>query len=248
VNSIRSGPRKISSTYNPRRSGKAQTTPNKIARSEIDNHADTTCFGSNFTPIHFTGEHCEVSPFSDEYTKMTDVPVAAAILIFNQGLWFGDKLENSLINPNQCRMHGISLCDDPFDPDRALGFADPFTKTTVPMEFGHSVVYFISRAPTVEEIWSLTHVEMTNEERWDPLKVGGRHRSREEEEHRKIIASVKIDQQTICAKRPKEHMAKWNMKYCLPLALLFIVRELSSSDWWHQYASHCVMKRMMKIA
>jgi hypothetical protein len=178
VNSICLGPRKISSTYNPRGSDKAQTTPNTIARSEIDNHADTTCFGSNLTPIHFTGEHCEVSPFSDKYTNLTDVPVATAatawddletgqttILIFNQGLWFGDKLENSLINPNQCRMHGILLCDDPFDPDRALGFVDPFTKTTMPMEFGHSVVYFISWAPAVEEIWLLTHVEMTNEER-----------------------------------------------------------------------------------
>ena len=217
MNSIRSGPRKISSTYNLRLSDKAQTTPNTIARSEMDNHADTTCFGSNFTPIHFTGEHCEVSSFSDEYTRMTDVRVATAatawddpetgqttILIFNQGLWFGDKLENSLINPNQCRMHGISLCDDPFDPGRALGFVDPFTEATVPMEFGHSVVYFISRAPSVEEIRSLTHVEMTNEERWDPSRVGGRHRSREEEEHRKIIASVQIDQQTIHAERPEE--------------------------------------------
>jgi hypothetical protein len=158
-----------------------------------------------------------VSPFSDKYTKMTDVPVATAatawddpetgqmtILIFNQGLWFGDKLKNSLINPNQCRMHGISLCDDPLDPDRALGFVDPFTETTVPMESGHSVVYFQSRAPTEAEIRSLTHVEMTNEERWDPLRVGGRHRSREEEEHRKIIASVQIDQRTIRAKRPEE--------------------------------------------
>jgi hypothetical protein len=81
VNSIHSGPRKISSSYNPRRSDKAQTTPNTIARSEIDNHADTTCFGSNLTPIHFTGEHCEVSPFSDKYMKMTDAPVATAATV-----------------------------------------------------------------------------------------------------------------------------------------------------------------------
>ena len=36
------------------------------------------CFGSNFTPVYFTGEHCEVAPFSDEYARMTDVPIASA--------------------------------------------------------------------------------------------------------------------------------------------------------------------------
>jgi hypothetical protein len=85
-----------------------------------------------------------------------------------------------------------------------LGFVNLFTKTKVPMEFGHSVLYFISWALIVEEIRSLTHIKMTNEERWDPFRVGGRHRSREEMEHRKIIASVQIDQQTICAERPEE--------------------------------------------
>jgi hypothetical protein len=38
------------------------------------------------------------------------------ILEYHQGLWFGEKLPNSLINPNQSRVYGISLCDDPFDP------------------------------------------------------------------------------------------------------------------------------------
>jgi hypothetical protein len=156
----------VASTYNPRQSDKRQTTPNTIlARCKIDNHADTTCFGSNFTPVYFTGEHCEVAPFSDEYARMTDVPIASAatawddpetgqmtILIFNQGLWSGDKLDNSLINPNQCRMHRIELCDDPFDPTRQLGVTDPFTKMHMPMEFQGNVVYFCSRAPTEEEI------------------------------------------------------------------------------------------------
>ena len=183
----------------------------------MDSHADTTCFGSNFTPIYFTGEHCEVSPFSDEYSKMTDIPVASAatawddpetgkttILIFHQGLWFGDKLPHSLINPNQCRMHGIVLCDDPFDPHRALGFEDLFTETFVPMVFENNIIYFKSRAPSLDELRTLDHIDMTSEEQWDPAKASQRHLSREEEEHRRIIASVKIDQQTIGAERPEE--------------------------------------------
>ena len=43
------------------------------------------------------------------------------ILMFGQGLWFGDRMQRSLINPNQCRAFGIKICDDPTDPHRDLG-------------------------------------------------------------------------------------------------------------------------------
>ena len=119
---------------------------NHVARIEIDNHADTCCFGSNFIPTYFTGQVCDVSPFTSEYDPMPNVKVAGActawddpvsgrtiILEFHQGLWFGTKLANSLIsNPNQCRVYGISICDDPFDPNRSLGFYDPLTELSVP--------------------------------------------------------------------------------------------------------------------
>ena len=109
-----------------------------------------------------------------------------------------------MINPNQCRMRGIELCDDPFDPTRELGVRDPFTETHVPMEFKSNVVYFYSRAPTEEEIRTLANVEWTSDERWDPFTVGKRHRSREEEEHQKIVASVQVDPQTISAEGLRE--------------------------------------------
>jgi hypothetical protein len=38
------------------------------------------------------------------------------ILGIPSGLMVREKLPNSLINPNQSRVYGISLCDDPFDP------------------------------------------------------------------------------------------------------------------------------------
>jgi hypothetical protein len=50
------------------------------------------------------------------------------ILEVNQALWFGDKLDSSLINPNQIRSYGLSLCDDPFDMHRDLGIDDPSTE------------------------------------------------------------------------------------------------------------------------
>jgi hypothetical protein len=199
-------------SFNP-----ATTTPHIIAKSEIDNHADTTCFGSNFTAIHFTGETCDVSPFSEHYQTMVNIPIALAatawddhetgqttILIFNQGLWFGDELANSLINPNQCRMYGIELCDDPFDPNRTLGIRDPITDTAIPMDFENSFVYLTTRAPTLDEIRTLPTVVMTDEAPWVPSKAGRVQLSWEEEEKKALISNVKIDAHTVNCIRPDE--------------------------------------------
>ena len=105
--------------------------------SEIDNYADTTCFGKNFRVISFTSEVCSVSPYLSEYDSITDIPICTAatavdmdsgetiILEFGQGIWFGDRLNHSLINPNQCRSHGISVCDDPTDQTRDIGMELP---------------------------------------------------------------------------------------------------------------------------
>jgi len=39
---------------------------------EIDNHANTTCFGKNFRVISFTSDVCSVSPYLSEYDSIND--------------------------------------------------------------------------------------------------------------------------------------------------------------------------------
>lgn len=86
----------------------------------MDSHADTCVAGPNFVIIEYTGEHCDVTPYSDEYKPITDVPIvnastaytdpetgATMILQFNQVLWYGKKMQMSLINPNQMRHVGL---------------------------------------------------------------------------------------------------------------------------------------------
>ena len=79
-----------------------QWTILEAAPTEIDNHADTICFGQNFRPISFTSAVATVSPFLVEYESQMDIPIVTAataydnekgetlILMFGQGLWFGD--------------------------------------------------------------------------------------------------------------------------------------------------------------
>ena len=85
----------------------------------MDNHTDTCCAGANWTPMHYTGEICEVYPLLNTYAPVQETPVARCctvwkdeegkdyLLVGNEMLWFGTALENSLINPNQIRAYGI---------------------------------------------------------------------------------------------------------------------------------------------
>ena len=182
------------------------TAVDYLARTEIDNHADTCCFGPNFAIISMTGVKCSVSTFSKEHEAMEDVEVASAytaydnpddcrtyILEFNEGLWFGNRMDHSLINPNQVRMTGISLCDDPFDPNRALGIDIESHPLFIPFQLKGTTIFFETRRPKPEEYFSCPRITMTSPVPWDPVTVTLRSPSPEEEETMRYISAVKTN-------------------------------------------------------
>ena len=71
-------------------------------------------------------------PLLPEYAEQMNLPICTGvtalklysgevvILEFGQGLWFGNRIENFLINPNQFQKFGIQLCYDPTNPHRNL--------------------------------------------------------------------------------------------------------------------------------
>ena len=112
----------------------ATNTYSTTARNELDTHADTCALGSNFVPLHFSGRVCDVAPYnSNAYDPEKDIPIVTAataytnqatgevtIIVINEALWFGDKLQHSLINPNQLRFAGLTVQDNPFAPDLSI--------------------------------------------------------------------------------------------------------------------------------
>jgi len=146
---------------------------------EIDNHADTTCFGKNFRVISFTSEVCTVSPYLSEYESMEDISICTAatsvdldrgetiILEFGQGLWFGDRMSHSLINPNQCRSFGLSVCDDPTDNHRDIGM-QLHDSYFLPFKMRGTTRYFDLRSPTIEKLESCQTFKASDEHDWDP--------------------------------------------------------------------------------
>uniref|UniRef100_A0A7S4AMF1 Uncharacterized protein n=1 Tax=Pseudo-nitzschia australis TaxID=44445 RepID=A0A7S4AMF1_9STRA len=133
--------------------------------SEMGSHADTTIAGSNMVMLddladvlHFVN----VSPFSDDYAPIKKVPIAQCatawtdpesgvvwILVFDEALYFGDKVRNSLINPNQIRSHAFNKVDDTprqFDPNSNHGItfvSDVDDKTLfIPLHMDGVISYF----------------------------------------------------------------------------------------------------------
>ena len=122
--------------------------------------------------------------YTDENTGIT------YILIVNEGLWFGERMKHSLINPNQCRKFGIDLCDDPYDPHRSLRLLDNDTGITIPFVTKGSTVLFCTHAPSQTELDTCLHVVLTNDAPWDPqnLELMPPSRSLEEEEQNRIVS------------------------------------------------------------
>ena len=152
------------------------------ADTDVDNHADTHVFGKNFRPIYFTSEVCSVAPFLDEYQEQEDVQICTAatafdtthgetiILRFGQGLWFGNRMEKSLLNPNQCRFFGIPVCDDPTDPYRQIGISAP-DDMFIPFEMRGTTCSFTTRRPSDEELSSCRTFTLCDEQTWDLTDV-----------------------------------------------------------------------------
>ena len=106
--------------------------PGTIAANEADTNAKTSVAGKNMIPIEFATQSADVHGYLGD-SLLKDVPIVTTatahacpssnvtcILIFNEILWCGGRLDHSLINPNQLRAHGLGFWDNQCDPTRRL--------------------------------------------------------------------------------------------------------------------------------
>ena len=177
----------VSSTRRPRNTSQPNRRANRAlpihGRIELDSHADMVILGSNAVVLHYTGNECEVSPYSDEYEAISNVLVVRGatlwtdqndnqgyILVFNEALWMRDSLPHSLINPNQLRAYGTLVQDNPFSHD-PLVIEPPNDDVTIPLTTLGTIIYADTRVPTQEELATLPHVVLTADSSWDPHHI-----------------------------------------------------------------------------
>jgi len=141
-------------------------------RIELDSHANTIVFGKNCVVLAFTGREGDMSPYTDMHDSIKSVPIAKAgtawtspatfILVFNKGLWMGKKMEHALVNPNQMRLFGITVQDNPV-------CESPLYPTTedgdfvLPLQMKGINVMANTRTPTAHELHDCTHIILSSE-------------------------------------------------------------------------------------
>ena len=161
-----------------------RTLENTVAgHMELDSHADSTVLGQNCVILSYSGRECDVRPYSDEYDAVQNIPVVTGatawtsaetgetyILVFHEALWFGDRLDHSLINPNQLRHFGIDVVDNPY-ADTPMGIKLGDDDDDIPFTSKGTTIYFDSRTPTDAELQNCRHVHLTCQQPWDPHNV-----------------------------------------------------------------------------
>jgi hypothetical protein len=154
------------------------------AKSELDSHADTTVTESNCRVLEYTEKSCDVYPFSNSYEPLTQIPIAKVataydhpltgetfILIFGQALYFGDKLEHTLICPNQAHYNGVIEDNVPrhLSHDRrsthSLFFPD--NNIRLPLQLNGVISYINTRYPKQKEIDECRWLIVTSDEEWE---------------------------------------------------------------------------------
>ena len=148
---------------------------------ELDAHADMTVLGSNCVILSYMGKECEVSPYSSEYQAVWNVPVVtgatvwtnptdgtAYLLVFHEFLWMGDKLDHTLVNPNQVRAYSVSIQDNPFDTKPLSIAADD---VSVKLYLEGTIICGDTQTPTESELGQLPRLILTSPHAWDPHNV-----------------------------------------------------------------------------
>jgi hypothetical protein len=157
-------------------------------KSELDSHADTCVAGANTVPLWYTDAKVSISPFIGEYSPLENIPIATVatawdssvdgstiILIINEALYFGDRMNHSLLCPNKLRDFGLIVNDVPKSYDALLHIQSSYLmgRLNYPSKCGESSHIWKLKEPTDEELLKCPRYEMTAAASWDPYKVDG---------------------------------------------------------------------------
>ena len=142
---------------------------------------------------------------------MQDIPIVQAgtayddpntretiILIINQGLYFGDSLPVTLLNPNQMRMNGLEVDDVPKhlakDPSKTThSIYIPEQDIRIPLSMRGVISCLPVRLPTVHEIENCRWVTLTSDMEWDPHSKDFEANEQKAHENEHITMNVERD-------------------------------------------------------
>ena len=94
------------------------------------------------------------------------------ILVTAQSLYFGDKLENTLLCPNQMQSHGIEVDDVPrhlsIDGKSSHAIYIPAEDVRLPLVLHSCILYLPTRYPTDYKLENCKWLILSSDALWDP--------------------------------------------------------------------------------
>jgi hypothetical protein len=132
-----------------------------------------------------------VSPFSDSYEAIKDVPIATVatawddpatgqviVLYIHEALYFGDKMSHTLLCSNQLRVNGWKVQDVPkqVNAESAHAIIDPTGTFRMPLEMSGVISFLPTRRPTDKELETCVSYDLTSDVPWEPYSPSFRER------------------------------------------------------------------------
>ena len=107
-----------------------------MANNVCNTNADTCCLGKNYVILNNTSRTANVYAYDTSIKTLKGVTIVSRatayddlgtntpyILVIDKDLYYGNKLDHSVINPNQVRAYRINFWDNTFDRQRGLTIA-----------------------------------------------------------------------------------------------------------------------------
>lgn len=184
-------------------------TFSEVCRTELDSHADTCGVNDVAYILEHHGKVAEVHGFSKSLQSMQNIPIVKAalaydipetgetiILVINEALYFGNQLNNILLNQNQMRTHGLIVNDCPRHLSKGKSTHSIKVEEQdicIPLKLYGIISYFDMQRPTKDEVYNCQHDELTSCIEWEPYAA---HFVEEETKHDSgisLLASVKVN-------------------------------------------------------
>ena len=114
------------------------------------------------------------------------------ILGMNQHLYLGDKIQNTLLCPNQCRYNNTVVDDIPLHLSSSSSNSIYFPEEDVglPLRLNGCISYLHMRYPTDDEINNCTWLHLTSTADWDPYAKSMKENEFREERNRMTVLSI----------------------------------------------------------
>ena len=150
----------------------------------VDSGADTCVMGKHAHVIEFIdGKEVSAKSWSGHKTNSLRIANVAfaydkpsgdtIILIFNQSIYAGDHVVDSLINPIQCLFNDVKVDIRPklFYPEDESAQCIQFDDQIIGLEYKGPLPSFHVRRPTKEEFNTCEHYDMTSNNEWNPYDI-----------------------------------------------------------------------------